>query len=673
MASNIKLLFVVFLTVVAVGNTSRLLKPFWPTNNATKSQSQLHSHSQPWVNFLDDNVDDYSFDTDGYSQSEERIAVEGTEINIDTNQSLSPSAAPPSDQQRPWMVVHVGPPKTGTTAIQAGLNQESATLAGADNIFYVGSTYPQDSVQYVRYDDRVRGIYNSNKNKTEGVLSIHPAMGLFMDDTPETFVRVMKYHQQQKHNVVISAEHYTNTLPRTSTHRERTVSYFERIYDRVFLREGGLAENLTALSPIEQEGIEQKKRLRRRRRLNESKTVASAADATQQKKRRRSASADADESSRFGFDVKIVVTYRHYFQWLPSYYYQDQLLDYQEGAPTLIDYIENALGTLGDEYFVDGESAKNTVWSMTTPPWLINFHGTLFPYLKWSSQRSLRNSVEIFDMHQQQIVVSNNKNETLEDEKSPDLFRDFICQSLPTALETCSSLQRTKGKKPLVANDRIKSGPVSSLETGKLSDTLVRQMIHAANDRFPEHQKSATKRKEGAPIITYYDVDIARSIFNDQTFERLADNFYEWALRRKEKSSDDGHRQLCLGKDSALALKTASWNMLRHLEALVRMRDDDRIREADEQKQQQQLFGALAISRPKYPLLLSPNKYNHGGLPNARNSENENKNDEDWWAPIKRAHDELFQQTVERGAYCELDLDRLFADHDFVKQVFYKP
>ena len=664
MTSNNKLMFVVLLAVGAVANNTRLLKAFWPTNNTIKSQPQPQPPSQPWVNFLNDNVYDYSLNTSNGLQSEERIKVEGNDIG--TDQSAPPSdqtpTPTPSDQQRPWMVIHVGPPKTGTSTIQAGLNQQSATLAGVDNIFYVGSAYPGNSVRYVRYDDRVRDISNSNENKTEGVLSIHP-MHSFMLNVSEDFVRVMKYHQQQKHNVVISAEHYTNTLPRTSTHRKKTVRYFERIYDRVFLREGGPAENLTALSPIAQEGIEQKKRLLRRGRSKQSKAVFSAADAS------TDASADADESSRFGFDVKIVVTYRHYFQWLPSYYYQSELIDCQEGAPSLIDYIENALGTIGNEYFVDVESATNRAWSKTAPPWLINFHGTLFPYLKWSSQRSLRNSVEIFDMHQQQIIVSNNENKTLEDEKSPDLFRDFICQSLPTALETCSSLQRTKGKKALVVRARTKGSPVSSLETGKLSDTLVHQMIHAANDRFPELQKSTTKRKEGAPNITYYDVDIARSIFIGKTFKRLADNFYDWALRRKEKSFDDGHRQLCLGKDSTLALKTASWNMLRHLEALVRMRDDDRTQEADEQKQQHQLFGALTISRPTHPLLLSPNKYSHGGLP----SENENKTDEDWWSPIKRAHDDLFQQTVDTGAYCELDLDRLFADHNFVKQVFYKP
>jgi hypothetical protein len=40
-----------------------------------------------------------------------------------------------------------------------------------------------------------------------------------------------------------------------------------------------------------------------------------------------------------------------------------------------------------------------------------------------------------------------------------------------------------------------------------------------------------------------------------------------------------------------------------------------------------------------------------------------------WWAPIKLTFDELFDQIVEGGAYCELDFGRLFADDSFVSRV----
>ena len=40
-----------------------------------------------------------------------------------------------------------------------------------------------------------------------------------------------------------------------------------------------------------------------------------------------------------------------------------------------------------------------------------------------------------------------------------------------------------------------------------------------------------------------------------------------------------------------------------------------------------------------------------------------------WWAPIKLTFDELFDQIVEGGAYCELDFGRLFADDSFVNRV----
>eukprot|EP00531_Pseudo-nitzschia_arenysensis_P019614 CAMPEP_0116151338 /NCGR_PEP_ID=MMETSP0329-20121206/20040_1 /TAXON_ID=697910 /ORGANISM="Pseudo-nitzschia arenysensis, Strain B593" /LENGTH=139 /DNA_ID=CAMNT_0003647937 /DNA_START=199 /DNA_END=618 /DNA_ORIENTATION=- len=133
-----------------------------------------------------------------------------------------------------------------------------------------------------------------------------------------------------------------------------------------------------------------------------------------------------------------------------------------------------------------------------------------------------------------------------------------------------------------------------------------------------------------------------------------------------------GHRLLCLSKESAKKLRNASWNLLRHLEALVRLREDNRAT-ADSingAEKDSKIFTvgtahAAAVARPKVLRLLSPNSYNHSSIFSDKN------NSVDWWAPIKRAHDELFEKAVDRGEYCELDLDRLFADEDFLIQVFY--
>ena len=61
------------------------------------------------------------------------------------------------DTDRPWMVLHIGPPKTGTTTIQKGLMLNSRLLAGYDNVFYLGQsgivTKHGAKTEYVRYTD----------------------------------------------------------------------------------------------------------------------------------------------------------------------------------------------------------------------------------------------------------------------------------------------------------------------------------------------------------------------------------------------------------------------------------------------------------------------------------------------------------------------------------------
>jgi len=41
------------------------------------------------------------------------------------------------------------------------------------------------------------------------------------------------------------------------------------------------------------------------------------------------------------------------------------------------------------------------------------------------------------------------------------------------------------------------------------------------------------------------------------------------------------------------------------------------------------------------------------------------------WDRIRKVHDALFEETESNGAYCELDIDGLLADKDFVREVFY--
>jgi hypothetical protein len=662
---NDKLLVVIFLLAgFVLVNNVHLLKHFKP-----RAKKVMKTIQHP-LDDLDDNTDSVDSDSNGdrnYYTNGDNHNHMTIFPNKSPNVTFLPATKHPSAdasnpvipliKQKPWMIIHVGPPKTATTTIQSGLNRNSPRLAGTDNIFYIGTTYLNLKTQYVRYVD-----HNSNSSNKKGILSTFPLIPFLRPGRGE-LVQAVKYHQQQKHNIVISAEHYTSRFPRNA---ESRTSHLERLFNFLFLREGGPAERVVAqppnpkMSTVYRRSKKKKSQKsqnppKRRRRLHRMKTQSPLTVSTE-----ASTSAhddddiepsdsgfdvdNIDESSRFAFDVKIVVAYRHYFQWLPSYYFQSQLINKGRNIPTLIDYIEEALKSLGDEYFFDGENAMNMVWSQAIPTDFEKFHGTLYSYLTWSYPPSLRNRVEIFDLHQQQIVINPN-NETLQEEE-PDLFCEFVCQALPAAPETCLHL-RFAEKKP-VRRVRKKSGPVSCLETGELSDTQLYQLRSAAKSNTWLKRISVSTKSSS-----------------------VSTKFYDWTRQRKNATSDDGHRLLCLSDESTLALKVASWNMLRHLEALVQMRDE--ARQEGGVSEQQELFKAPETFRSKYPLLLSPKKYDHHVLLQQNRSEsNLNQKDEDWWAPIKLAHDDLFDQTVESGAYCELDLDRLFADEDFLKKVFTK-
>ena len=59
-----------------------------------------------------------------------------------------------------------------------------------------------------------------------------------------------------------------------------------------------------------------------------------------------------------------------------------------------------------------------------------------------------------------------------------------------------------------------------------------------------------------------------------------------------------------------------------------------------------------------------------------QNENSDNDNDEgghyySWMIPVKAAHDASFDEYVSSGAYCELDLDALFDDKEFVRFVFH--
>jgi len=120
----------------------------------------------------------------------------------------------------------------------------------------------------------------------------------------------------------------------------------------------------------------------------------------------------------------------------------------------------------------------------------------------------------------------------------------------------------------------------------------------------------------------------------------------------------------CLSKKSEDQLKLASWNFFRHILSLVRMHSSSR---------QQQSLSSLFRSSS------SSMKTNHNLILSSEFQEQlqqKHQNDEghDLYSLmilVKAAHDASFDEYVASGAYCELDLDTLFDDKEFVRFVFF--
>jgi hypothetical protein len=231
-----------------------------------------------------------------------------------------------SEEERPWMIVHVGPPKTGTTTTQGGLEKTAPTLAGKDNIFFLGAQQGNAQQQRAHFPQQWIEYFEHNMTTTKGCTSNTQKLPVFpmqhilpnegSTEKHNLFHEAAKDHRQQKRNVVISSEHFTSKgggeregkgrgkgkkggKKRTGggvggearkdvkegKNDDELSLFFERVFDRVFLQDVELDSQLhrTPKELAHQLG---------NRSLN-----------------------DVDRF-RFGFDIKVVVTYRHLFQSL---------------------------------------------------------------------------------------------------------------------------------------------------------------------------------------------------------------------------------------------------------------------------------------------------------------------------------------------------------------------
>lgn len=250
-----------------------------------------------------------------------------------------------SRTDRPYLVLHIGPPKTGTTTIQCELARLNEELAKNDSYYYFGIPCLLDGKLRLQNNETYqRGFYILNDLRGKSVNG----------DYYTNFQERLNYRLERNDNVIFSSEH------------------FNQIHS--------------------DEGFQMLK------------------NATE------------------GFHVRVVVSYRRYWEWLPSYYYQANKRKNIKRMEKLVPYL---LKHIHDRY--------NTK------------HPTMVARDYWIKHFD---DVYVFNMHQQ---------------NGQDLLTNFVCQAIPDATNTCNKkmheLQQMK-------NDNDDEASTTNVRTQRRSSSL---------------------------------------------------------------------------------------------------------------------------------------------------------------------------------------------------------
>jgi hypothetical protein len=522
------------------------------------------------------------------------------------------------EDNRPFLILHVGPPKTGSTTIQAGLVENVERLARDDNWYYLGKV-PSGTVPDYDHDHDHHTLYKLPEMFSEA----------FRED--------LANHADLGHNVILAAEQ----LAENYTDWDIKTNLFDKIFlhrepERLEEKANGNRDR-DASNSIHQNKSDTSISGSEKKNSVEVETYDDPAIAS-------SNSTSNNEEPFFRFNVKVVVTYRHFFEWLASMHYQ-AFKNHKGSHVQIVDFVETYLDrlvqydpedtkhkiTTKTETETEATISSSTSSSIYTTPSFDSIHGSpqsirkrsetqtshgsVFTYLKFSSLPELNERVEIFDMHQQPRVQQQQQQKQSED----DMFASFVCQIIPDASETCRHL--TEDAIPILhRNDH------SMVGVNSISRTDVHEILRRAQTKYGIRYpgKPGSERKGVTTKI-------------NECF-------------RQEQQSQEYKK--CIGAELSQRLKTASWNALLQMALLTKSHRLSRKQRRDED---------YCAS-----LFRSVNPTNHLLLTSACQSEDENE-DNSWMAPTKAAHDAAFDSYVAKEKYCQIDLDKVFADQDFVR------
>jgi len=558
-----------------------------------------------------------------------------------------------NDDPRPWLILHIGPPKSATTTIQHGLGVHAKKLAEEDNFWYLGQFRFDRDTKLLDLGDAKDTIFRLDQFESR---EMHAAL---------------RDHREKGHNVILSAEQYTS----------REFSW-KRLYERKFLKDYRKNNNS----------------------INNTSATAARSDDDDDGEDDDEGEGDGHVDNvepSFGFRVKVVVAYRHFFEWMPSLYHQtyiylpsdpDNANSYD--VPGIVEYAGSFLDSLVgyDPNKNDKSNTIETTSRLEHPSekagiglQRMNYtkhgiepqtsHGSVWAYLKFTDKPELRERVDVLDLHQQtregSSVSGADNGGSLDDEPSStaedsssssggrregkkglgrgykrggtDVFADFVCQSLPTASNTCESLRN----RPEVLQMRTSETPKF------LSSIDAHRIISRARSLFSSLPSSSSLDRK----------NLLWDHGGQMKVERKIDKWFRKTKKMNALTDTPESRALMVCADDELLdrLRKASWNFLVQMVELSRSHAASRKRKDD--RYYRSLFRSTT---PTDHLLLSSQVFFFDD-----DDSEEEDDDSSWKGPAKASHDASFDaHVVGKRKLCQLNVTMLFEDESFIRSVF---
>lgn len=363
---------------------------------------------------------------------------------------------------KPYFILHVGPPKTGTTTIQCGLEHRSAELAKEDSYYYIG-----------------KRCGNGNKtmgNGEEGLSGHHLIMGLNNVNPNsrgiEKLKKRMAFHLSQQSGSGHKNHHMIYSLEAMSNHLENRTETWDLF-----------------LSLFE------------------------------------------------GWNVQIVVSYRYYFDWIRSMYFQQHIgKKYTDEWPPHPQQIQPQKGKVIPSFQAYLQYHLQR-WEEGTPSndgYSFGQHLSLYALEYFSEHFS---NVRVFDLHKREESFAHDKILA----PSDDLLTRFVCEMLPHADAMCQrlvneqrQLQQTQSSKTTTttSNQKLREShsfdadrlAVAAYEEGLINPNLSRKVVVG---QISQHLQETNLLAADPSFVSCIPSDMQAMLLNaslwfeDKVFQRI--------------------------------------------------------------------------------------------------------------------------------------------------------